>query len=106
MSFILNSFSLNMVAADQFPADVSFEELSVSEAAALAAGFISAVGHADTAKLFTSVLGISVKHNRQTVVLQRGDVALVGQYRGCRLPEGVSTLPADASLSWYKLTLR
>jgi hypothetical protein len=63
------------------------------------------VGHADTAAMFQGVLGTPVAHCRITVVLQPGDQAVIGQYRGPRLPEGCHTLPEGASIQWVKLTL-
>jgi len=96
---LLNAFSLNMVAS--FPAQIRVEETSLEEARTLvAAGFESAVGHADTAKVFASQLGTEVPANRVTVALEKGDVALVGQYRGPRLPEGASELPEGATIQW------
>ena len=69
--FLLNAFSLNMI-----------------------------VGHADTAAVFSSVLGVEIPCNRATVALKEGDVALVGQYSGPRLPEGATALPEGAAIKW------
>ena len=71
-------------------------------AASLAADHscVSAVGHADTAAVFAHVLGVPVACNRATVALKDGDVALVGQYSGPRLPEGATTLPEGATIKW------
>ena len=95
--YILNAFSLNMVVGD---ADVSVREISPTMAASLAANCPSAVGHADTAAVFSSVLGVPVPCNRATVALKDGDVALVGQYSGPRLPEGATSLPEGAAIKW------
>lgn len=83
--YILNAFSLNMVQA--FPASITVAEISTEEAAKIAASCTSAVGHADTAAVFSSVLGQDVACNRATVSLSNGDQALVGQYSGPRLQE-------------------
>ena len=56
--FILNAFSLNMIVGN---ADISVREVSRAMAACLASGCISAVGHADTAAIFSSVLGVTEK---------------------------------------------
>jgi len=102
--YLLNAFSPNMLAA--FPATAKFEEISLSEARAmLAADLMSAVGHADTAAVFADVLGLPVPANRTTVVLNKGDVAVIGQYRGPRLPEGCTTLPAGATIQWLRLSV-
>lgn len=94
---ILNAFSLNMIVGD---ADVSVREISQATAAGLATGCVSAVGHADTAAVFSTVLGVTVPCNRATVALKEGDIALVGQYSGPRLPEGATSLPEGAAIKW------
>lgn len=99
---ILNAFSANMLA--DFPVSVKFEELTNLQARELVLdeqGFVqSAVGHADTASVFSSVLGLEVPCNRITVTLQKGDCALLGQYSGPRLEEGAVTLPEGAVIRW------
>jgi hypothetical protein len=97
--FLLNAFSVNMLAGD---ASVRFTEITEYEAyMCLAEGFTSAVGHADTAALFSSVLGLEVKSARLTVVFTQEDVAILGQYSGPRLPEGSTKLPQGATIRWY-----
>jgi hypothetical protein len=99
---LLNAFSLNMLAA--YPAQPRFIELSLKEVKeAIASGVESGVGHADTAAVFADTIGIDVPMNRMTVSLKKGDVAIIGQYRGPRLPEGCKTLPEGASIQWIKL---
>ena len=97
--YLLNAFSLNMLVGN---ADISVREVSRKVAASLAAdcNCVSAVGHADTAAVFAHVLGVPVACNRATVTLKDGDVALVGQYSGPRLPEGATTLPEGATIKW------
>ena len=95
--FILNAFSLNMLNGN---ADIVVREVSRAMAASLAPACISAVGHADTAAVFSAVLGVTVPCNRATVALKDGDVALVGQYSGPRLVEGATTLPDGAAIKW------
>jgi hypothetical protein len=54
-----NAFSLNMVAA--LPATISVRELALDEVKQmLDSGFTSAVGHADTAAVFSDQLGVTV----------------------------------------------
>lgn len=96
--YILNAFSANMI--DRFPANVTFEEISLEEAANMAACSVSAVGHADTAAVFSHVLQQHVSYRRLNVSLQSGDKALLGQYIGPRLPEGSTRLPRGASIKW------
>jgi hypothetical protein len=97
---LLNAFSLNMV--DEPQGALHFKEISLPEAKdLLGGGFESAVGHADTAAVMADQLGIRVSANRVTIALHKGDCAVVGQYRGPRLEEGVSKLPEGASIVWY-----
>lgn len=67
----------------------------------------SCVGHADTARVFSGILGRNVQPNRCNVTLDtcQEDVLLVGQYRGPRLPEGATQLPEGASISWFLVEL-
>ena len=95
--FLLNAFSLNMIGGN---ADIIVREISQKVAAILAATCTSAVGHADTAAVFSAVLGVEIPCNRVTVALKEGDVALVGQYSGPRLPEGATSLPEGATIKW------
>ena len=95
--FILNAFSLNMIDGD---ANITVRQVTQKVAAILAAHCTSAVGHADTAAVFSSVLGVEIPCNRATVALKEGDVALVGQYSGPRLAEGAVSLPEGAAIKW------
>ena len=95
--YLLNAFSLNMLDGN---ANVIVRQVTQAVAASLAANCTSAVGHADTAAVFSNVLGVEIPCNRATVALKEGDVALVGQYRGPRLPEGATSLPEGATIKW------
>jgi len=109
---VTNAFSANMLA--EFPASVGFTELSAADAALMLArieadgdSWESAVGHSDTAAVFSAVLsearsegGIEISAIRSTVTLRAGDTALIGQYSGPRLPEGCKTLPDGAAIKW------
>ena len=66
---------------------------------------VSAVGHADTARLFSNILGRNVPAERRTVALGEDDMLLLGQYVGPRLPEGSTTLPEGAAVYWVKVFL-
>lgn len=104
--YLLNAFSANMLA--DFPASVTFTEITAADARlALACieaegdSWVSAVGHADTARVFESVLGdVVVPCNRVSVTLRAGDTAILGQYSGPRLPEGATELPDGAAIKW------
>ena len=97
MFYITNAFSLNMIEGD---ADLHIRQVSIEDASVLASVAESAVGHADTAAVFADVLDVPVPCNRVTLTLNTGDLALVGQYSGPRLPEGATTLPEGATIKW------
>ena len=101
--YILNAFSLNMIVGN---ADIVVREITKDVAASLAANCTSAVGHADTAAVFSHVLGVEIPCNRVTVALKDGDVALVGQYSGPRLPEGATALPEGATIKWLVVAVK
>lgn len=96
---LLNAFSANMLAG--LPCLVNFKEISSEAALRELVGEVqSAVGHADTAAVFSAVLGFPVPCRRETVTLRQGQRAIIGQYSGPRLPEGATTLPEGAAIKW------
>ena len=103
--YLLNAFSINMLVPMGVESihQVSFREINLGIARNnLADGeWVSGVGHADTAAVFSSELGRQVECNRTTVALQPGDRVLVGQYTGPRLPEGATELPEGAAIQWW-----
>ena len=105
---VINGFSPNMLPAG-VGGTVTVRPLEggAAQAAALLEkwGVESAVGHADTAALFTDALGIQIPCERRTVTLRPGDMAILGGYRGPRLPEGATTLPAGAEIEWHLVTV-
>ena len=100
MRYLTNALSLNMLTGSQ--GTVSYELVTRDTAVRWAdTDHTSAVGHADTAAVIADHLGRSVPANRVTLALAPGDELLVAQYRGPRLPEGVTSLPAGASIDYY-----
>ncbi len=103
-TYLLNAFSLNMLSIDGHSAGyLRVYPMSVDEVRFLLKGengYTSAVGHAETAAVFSGQLGMPVLFNRATVSLNPGDAAIVGQYKGPRLPEGATTLPEGAKIDW------
>lgn len=97
---ITNAFSINMLSMDS---DLKFSRLKETEARWIAENFqhSSAVGHADTAAVLSTVLGVDVPMNRTTLQMEHGVALLVGQYKGPRLPEGATALPEGASIEWW-----
>ena len=73
--------------------------------ALLSEGFVSAVGHADTARLIASQLGLEVEVNRTSISLEPGDSLVVAQYTGPRLPEGATALPPGAEIRYFLVRL-
>jgi Domain of unknown function (DUF1874) len=102
---VCNAFSLNMLSA--LVADIKVSEITLAEARGLLeVGVESCVGHADTASVFSEQLGVQIPAARATVTLADGEMILVGQYSGPRLPEGATSLPEGANIKWIVLLVR
>ncbi len=104
--YLLNAFSLNMIP--EFPCNIQVQKISLEEAQSALIHVResdSAVGHPDTARVFSSQLGRRIEPQRINVSLERGNEALVGQYRGPRLAEGATQLPEGATIQWLLVTL-
>lgn len=100
--YITNAISLNMVA--DIPAG-SFEWIWVPVQEIrnyFEAGkeIINALGHPDIASVVSSDLGFEVKSNRISTPMQKGDIILIAQYVGPRLPEGAKALPDGAKVKY------
>jgi hypothetical protein len=104
MIWISNAFSLSMLG-ERSHSLLSVRRITLAEASALAAQAQSAVGHENTAAIFSRQLGAPVAFNRTTVLLEPGDELLVGQYVGPRLAEGSTELPEGASIGWLLVAL-
>lgn len=102
---VLNAFSFNMV--ETFPVTVDAEEISIDRVRHILEeeGVESAVGHPDTAGLFSQVIGIEIPMARVSLKLSHGDTVIVGQYSGPRMEEGCTTLFQDASIKWLLISL-
>ena len=111
MIVIANAFSLNMITLDRVthvhvvPTDVEGVKAMIEAMIEAYGGFESIVGHADTAEVFSSLLGLTVPCNRATFKLEEGTTLVVGQYKGPRLPEGATTLPEGATVEWAIVTV-
>lgn len=95
--YISNAFSLQMVK--ELPANIKISEIAKNEFEEYKKTAVSVVGHADTAV----VLG--VEFNRVNITLDKGDVLMVGQIVGGRLPEGATTLPEGFSFKFLKVEI-
>lgn len=111
--YVCNAFSLSMLDRDQqaslggmtpswrltyprTPRPATWDEARALLDGAWRGGvpIVSAVGHADTAKIFADLLDYPIEPNRVSWMLTPPDIALVGQYVGLRLPEG-------AKIEWW-----
>jgi hypothetical protein len=104
---VVNAVSLNMIPPSFRDGGIIFRRLSVDEARRLvreAAQVVSAIGHADTARVVGRELGIELSADRRNV--QLGDeLTLVAQYVGPRLPEGATELPQGARIEYFVVRL-
>lgn len=107
---VCNAFSLNMLAdlsrecvIEVLPRTVEDIRGAVEEDGLR---LESAVGHPDTAALFSHLLGVNLEAKRVNLTLGPGDQLLVGQYRGPRLPEGATELPEGATIEWCLVEVR
>lgn len=98
MLYVGNAFSLQMLDLTR-PNKVSVTPVDDPKTVIAGREFASAVGHTDTARIFSDVLGAEVPAQRISIKLTAEDALLVGQYVGPRLPEGATTLPASSG-SW------
>ena len=106
MITITNAFSLNMLDPNQRMQHLIMDPVTVEKARSLLErGFTSAVGHADTAALFGTLLGVEVPMNRVNVRVTPDNLLLVGQYTGPRLQEGATTLPEGATVNWWTVSI-
>lgn len=97
-----NAFSLQMLDT-QVSNTVAVTPVTAAEVAE--SDCMSVIGHADTARVVSDLLGKEVVANRVSVSLQKGDVLYVAQVVGGRLPEGATTLPEGITLKFLKVEL-
>ena len=105
---VANAFSLNMLTLEVGITDLQICPASpecIREEIEAAGGFTSIVGHADTAAVFSDILGLNVPCNRATFTLEEGVTLFVGQYKGPRLPEGATSLPEGAAVEWAMVVI-
>lgn len=93
MKFIANAFSLQMLTTTG--GCMQWNEISKEKFDLLTQDAISYVGHEDMAHM------LNVEYNRETLKLREGDVLLVAQVTGGRLPTGATTLPGNVTIRYY-----
>jgi len=105
--YLTAAFSLSMLPSEPLMT-LTVEEISVERAREeLKNGFASAVGHPDTAKLLSELLGMEVQANRIAIKLNHGDSVIVFQLM-TRLPEGKVLTKEELKklpYKFYKVTL-
>lgn len=101
---ICNAFSANMIDETKGSL-VLFNPIPVEQAAIIAKSeeWESSLGHEDIVNVVNAQLGTSFTMNRRTDVLETGDVILLAQYKGPRLPEGATALPEGARIQYYMI---
>ena len=98
--YLCNAFSGQMLDPDMQDVLVCRHRLTQDEVNSLdLTKMESFVGHPDTA----AVLGVTC--NRGSIKLQPGDVLVVAQVMGGRLPEGTTVLPEGFSLQFDQYTI-
>lgn len=109
MLYVVNAFSLNMLKEN---CKLDCKTIEQDEAKKLwvspdskLTGAKSAIGHKDMAKIVGDALGTVIAENRISVKVSLGDVLLVAQYTGPRLPEGITVLPDGAKIVWWKVVV-
>lgn len=105
--FIANSFSIQMLPELQSGIDVRIWPMSVGSVKEFKRDgieFESAIGHADTATVVSNILNQEIKAQRINIKLQSGDILIVAQLMGGRLPEGSTTLPDGFSIKFFGIT--
>jgi len=104
---ITNAISLNMLPLEVQSGGIIFRRIGLEEAQRLvreADTVVSAIGHADTARLVGAQLGVELPPDRRSV--QLGDeYTLIAQYTGPRLPEGTTELPSSARIEFFAVRL-
>lgn len=92
MIFLASSFSLQMIT--HFPYDSHTEEITKEKFDYYKKHAISYVGNEDLANL------LDVNYNRESLKLREGDVLLVAQLMGGKLPHGATSLPHNVSIKY------
>jgi len=107
VKYLTAAFSLSMLPSDPLMT-LTVEEISIERVKEeLRDSFISAVGHPDTAKLLSELLGMNVPANRVAIKLNHGDNVIVFQLL-TRLPEGKVLSKEELErlpFKFYKVTL-
>lgn len=104
---LLNALSINFFAGEiQTNHGVMLSIIKIGTQQArqeLLQGFESFIGHADLANILSQMLGMEVPVHRGQYQFEPGDVIIVAQYVGPRLPEGATQLPDGAEIQFFRV---
>lgn len=108
MLYISNAFSLQMLG-EEVVGNIRYQQINIEDVKHFLDEFddeegvepISAVGHQDTAQVFSNLLERNIPTSRINITLEKGDTLFVGQLMGGRLPEGTKTLPENMKIKWF-----
>jgi len=92
MIFLASSFSFQMIT--NFPSDLHTDEITKEKFDYYKQHAISYMGNEDLANL------LNVDYNRESLKLRGGDVLLVAQLMGGKLPKGATELPHNVSIKY------
>lgn len=102
-TYLGNAISLQMLP--NYGVAWTFDVVPTTSEEVAKVDFVSAVGHPDTARVVSGILGKEVVCQRVSIKLAPGDVLYVAQMTSGRLPEGCTTLPEGFKIDWFKVTL-
>jgi len=116
MFVLCNAFSINMLTRANGARDLTFVPVAREAARNLVINhsargeFQCAIGHADTARVVASDLGLperatewaAIAETRPNVVFD-GNSLVVAQYRGPRLPAAATELPEGAVIEYWQV---
>ena len=99
--YLVNAISLNMLGdGEGFLRSVGFHCYEMVNPPEDLSSYVSYIGHKELA----SILGVAC--NRATLKVGIGDHLICAQYTGQRLPEGATSLPPDAKITWWEVSVR
>jgi hypothetical protein len=108
-TFLTNAFSLQMIAADAVIKITKISEPAIElETLMFQGGSVTnCIGHVDTDNIVRSLLregGVEIEAGeRINVHLEPGDICIVAQLVGGRLPEGATELPSGARIEFRRV---
>ena len=105
--YIANAFSLQMITAGATITTEAVDPAIISKMVrARKINLKSIVGHKDTARVLTKIMGFPVEYNRESVTLNHADILYVAQITGGRLPEGATDLPNGCGIEFIRVMIQ